>query len=58
MATSATNAEEREGIEKTCETLRKMLDLEREFTLTVYDYEGTSAFKPDDGVVVEPLPET
>ena len=38
MASSATNREEREGIEKTCESLRKMLDLEREFTLTVYDH--------------------
>ena len=56
MASSATNREEREGIEKTCESLRKMLDLEREFTLTVYDVEGASAFKPDDGVEVEPMP--
>ena len=56
MASSATSRAEREGIEKTCESLRKMLDLEREFTLTVYDYEGASAFKPDDGVEVEPMP--
>ena len=56
MASSATSRAEREGIEKTCESLRKMLDLEREFTLTVYDYEGASAFKPDDGVDVEPMP--
>ena len=56
MASTATSRAEREGIEKTCESLRKMLDLEREFTLTVYDYEGASAFKPDDGVEVEPMP--
>ena len=56
MASTATSRAEREGIEKTCESLRKMLDLEREFTLTVYDYEGASAFKPDDGVDVEPMP--
>jgi len=55
MATSAATADERRGIEETCEALRKMLDLEREFTLVARDVDGTCAFKPDDGVEIAPF---
>ena len=57
MASTATSRAEREGIEKTCESLRKMLDLEREFTPHGADYERGASFKIRwHGVDVEPMP--
>ena len=53
MATSAETEDERRGILETCEALRGMLDLEREFTLVARDADGACAFKPDDGVEIE-----
>jgi mediator of RNA polymerase II transcription subunit 31 len=55
MASSAENEEEKKGIVDTCDKLRQLLDLDGSFTLVVIDKEGTCAFKPSEGVVVEPL---
>jgi mediator of RNA polymerase II transcription subunit 31 len=54
MATSG-NEEERKGIMETVEKLRALLDLNGEFTIVVTDREGTCAFKPSEGVEIEPL---
>jgi len=55
MASSA-NATEKQGILDTCDALKAMLDLEKEYTLVVRDFDGGCAFKPSDGVDVVDIP--
>ena len=45
-------AAERQGIQDTCDALRKVLDLEIPATFIVIDPGGLSAFKPGEGVEV------
>ena len=54
MATSG-NEEEKQGIIDTCDALKAMLDLDREYTLVVRDWDGASAFKPSEGVEIVEL---
>jgi len=54
MASSG-NEEEKQGIIDTCDALKAMLDLDKEYTLVVRDWDGASAFKPSEGVEIVEL---